>query len=73
MAKARKGAVDLRACTTRNSSGVCRCQPCVVCGFGPHMAVHGPPFGGQPWATPYDHQYQPRRTRTRPTKGAPCA
>ena len=56
-----KGAIDIEKCTSRFKRGSsCRCLPkCSVCGFGPHMAVHGPFYGKPPGSEPYDHEYKP--------------
>lgn len=65
MSEAVSGAVDLSDCPTRrrsgpyNRMGSCRCTPCKACGFGPHMAIHGPRYGEEPGGEPYGHEYQP--------------
>lgn len=57
------GAVDLEACPDRNFNGraACRCKPkCRVCGFGMHMAIHGPLLGEEPGSKPWGHEFKPR-------------
>jgi len=45
-------------CQNYTVGGTCRCQPkCLVCGFGPHMAVHLGTRADPQLA--YDHQYEP--------------
>ena len=56
------GALDLSRC--RNQGGGrppnCRCKPvCAICGFGPHMAAHGPAYGEEPGSEPCRHAYEP--------------
>ena len=56
------GATDLDACKTRRTYGrgqsLCRCSPkCAVCGYGPHVALHGPALGQLPGSKPWDHEY----------------
>lgn len=54
------GATDWYECRTRTRAGTCRCEPkCKVCGWGKHMAVHGPFFGKPPGSKPYDHEFEP--------------
>jgi len=56
------GAVDLSKCRKSFDRRIkyCDCGPkCSVCGFGPHMAVHGPVLGMPPGSAPYDHEYRP--------------
>jgi len=57
----RPGAVDLDACGTRWLPGsLCRCSPrCAVCGYGPHVVLHGPVFGALPGTRPWHHEYVP--------------
>ena len=69
------GAIDLDACTTRRrygrqgTSGLCRCEPkCSVCGYGPHVAVHGPLYGQLPGSRPAGHEYQPPTDLRLPVK-----
>ena len=57
--RTQSGAIDVFACPTR-ALAPCRCGPCVVCGFGPHMAIHGPVFGQPPGGPPWGHIYQPQ-------------
>jgi hypothetical protein len=54
------GAVDLSECPRRVWWQItCRCLPkCRICGFGKHMAVHGPAFGQPPGSKPYDHEFE---------------
>lgn len=67
------GAVDLDACPTRGRAAPigkrgppcwsCCCQPkCAVCGFGEHMAIHGPLYGAEPGSKPWGHEYVPGDT-----------
>lgn len=52
------GAVDFKECPQYGSS--CRCEPkCAVCGFGKHMAVHGPHYGEPPGSKPWGHEFKP--------------
>ena len=54
------GAIDLDACTTRRRPALCWCLPkCTVCGYGPHVSVHGPLYGQPPGSRPCGHEYQP--------------
>jgi hypothetical protein len=56
------GAVDLCDCPYRPRA--CKCEPkCKVCGFGKHMAIHGPVFGRSPGSKPYDHEFDPERAQ----------
>jgi hypothetical protein len=50
------GATDWDACPTRLQT-LCHCKPCIVCGFGPHMAIHGPVSGQPSGSNPYGHPY----------------
>jgi len=53
------GAVDWAACTNRRGQN-CHCRPkCRRCGYGPHMAIHGPLYGRPPGSEPYGHEYNP--------------
>lgn len=53
------GAVDLSECPQSQSLRACKCLPkCRVCGFGKHMAVHGPMQGELPGGKPYDHEFE---------------
>ena len=51
------GAVELAECPFQPHP--CHCAMCRVCGFGKHMAVHGPVFGQPPGSTPYGHEFAP--------------
>lgn len=42
-------------CRTATKSGTCRCGPCKVCGYGPHMAIHLP--AGNAWG--HEYEYKP--------------
>lgn len=54
------GAVDLSECPKSQTMRPCKCQPkCRICGFGKHMAVHGPVNGGGPGSKPFGHEYEP--------------
>ncbi len=53
------GAVDLDACTTRRKT-ICHCQKCAVCGWGKHMAIHGPLYGQPPGSKPWGHEFKPK-------------
>lgn len=51
--------IDIFACPTRIRNGNCRCRPkCVVCGWGPHAALHGPLYGEPVGSPAYDHAYK---------------
>lgn len=56
---------DLEDCPTRlRPSAPCRCEPvCAVCGFGEHMAIHGPRHGDGPGGRPYGHEFEPKTNR----------
>lgn len=58
-----RGAIDTDRCPTRfkgRNKTDCKCKPvCIVCGFGPHAAVHGPLYGQPPGTKPWKHEYQP--------------
>jgi len=54
------GAVDLKECPTRtHRNGTCRCEKCARCGYGKHMAVHGPVYGQPPGSRPWGHEFEP--------------
>ena len=63
--KPQLGAIDISYCPTKRETP-CRCGPCEACGFGPHMAIHGPVFGQPPGSRPWGHMYQARE----PEEGA---
>ena len=53
------GAIDVDNCPSkRRPGGTCRCGPCAECGWGPHMAIHGPKYGQLPGTEPWGHLYQ---------------
>ncbi len=53
-----EGATDRSECPNRR--GTCNCQPkCTVCGWGKHVALHLPQFGGKPGGKPYAHRFIP--------------
>ena len=57
------GAVDIQECRTRRGL-LCRCVPvCVVCGYGPHVALYGPLYGQAPGSKPFDHEYTTEATK----------
>ena len=59
-----RGAVDLDECRTRwPGSRTCHCEQCARCGWGKHMAVHGPAYGEPPGSAPYDHEFVPSGRR----------
>ena len=69
------GAIDWDACTTRKprgrgaARGLCRCEPkCSVCGYGPHVGIHGPGLGQPPGSRPCGHEYQPPTELRLPSK-----
>lgn len=49
------GAVDVFACRRRGWGGSCMHRKCAICGYGPHMAVHGLSSNGEI----FGHEYQP--------------
>ena len=54
------GALDLSMCRNRGGGQPpnCRCKPvCATCGYGPHMAAHGPAYGEDPGSEPCLHAY----------------
>lgn len=51
------GAVDMDACRSRKLAS-CYCEKCTLCGFGKHMAIHGPVNGGAPGSKPYGHRFR---------------
>ena len=69
------GAIDLDTCTTRQGPSLCRCLPrCTVCGYGPHVSVHGPLYGQLPGSRPCGHEYQtPTELRLPVKRGEPGA
>jgi hypothetical protein len=64
------GAIDIFNCATRRIGFQnCRCKPgCRICGFGPHMAVHGPFYGKPVGSEPYNHGYAPDTRRAALTR-----
>ena len=63
MVAGRELAIELDECRNRRYGRYglvgCACRPvCEVCGFGPHMAVHGPFYGAPPGSKPYDHEFR---------------
>lgn len=57
------GAVVLEDCPNRWHSGrsiyaVCYCDPCRICGYSKHTAIHGPRFGGKAGDIPWGHEYR---------------
>ena len=54
-------------CHDRTIGGTCRCRPkCVICGWGPHMAVH---LGSLEYPDrAFDHEYAPPTDRRTPEK-----
>lgn len=44
----------IKECEDRQEN-VCQCRPCAVCGYGPHMSIHGPVVGDA--RRPFDHYY----------------
>lgn len=54
------GAADLKACPTKGQRGWCACgEPCVVCGYREHFAIHGPKYGQPPGSEPWGHEFKP--------------
>ena len=63
------GAVDFAECTTKRVftrvwrgrqqvvNQACRCAMCAICGWGKHMAAHGPCLGGLPGSKPWGHEF----------------
>lgn len=62
--------IDTESCPSkRTKTGriyPCRCFPkCAICGYGPHMAIHGPLYGEAPGeGRPWGHEYQPIRMQS---------
>lgn len=52
-----KGALVKSDCPALTIKNTCRCEPCIHCGYGPHMAIHGPLKGFGKGTKPYGHQY----------------
>ena len=53
------GAVDIWKCPKRGTKFACNCDPCRVCGYGKHTAIHGPKLGKKPGSDPWGHEYKP--------------
>lgn len=60
MCETKSRSINVLACPSRwGRTGNCRCVPkCAWCGYGPHMAAHGPvanePVGGRPYGHAFD-------------------
>lgn len=55
-----QGAIAWEGCPTRRRKNwMCECEPCHVCGFGPHTVIHGPAYGKEPGSKPWGHEYRP--------------
>jgi hypothetical protein len=55
--------IDVLNCPMRSRRGSCVCEHCMICGFGKHMAVHGPLYGAPVGSPPYSHEYVPALTK----------
>lgn len=53
------GAIDISKCGNWRGWRLreCMCAPCIKCGWGPHMAIHGPLDGHPPGSKPWGHEY----------------
>jgi len=58
---------DLSACTKRRGQNCVCGLPCSVCGYGEHMAIHGPAYGQSVGSKPVGHQFQSVNERAKQT------
>lgn len=50
--------LDIEQCPTRWGRGNnCHCDPCAVCGYRKHTAIHGAVHGEPPGGRPFGHEF----------------